>query len=107
MTEPLDVGNPEHVAREKRRAKSRDQQLKTDIMDVLSTPAGRRVVWHILSHCEPMAINQRLDNSVWLLEGRREVGLWLISELTRADSRAYIRLMDQAGRDAFAATSGE
>lgn len=96
MNKPEDVGDPLDVKKRKERIKSADAQALDDLREVLNTRAGRATIWRVLARCEPLAINRRTDNSVFQIEGRREIGLWLISELTRVDPHAYIRLQIEA-----------
>ena len=74
--------------------KRRDQ---SDIIEVLSSPVGRRFVMAILSKCGMYTTSYRGGNNVVydtiFLEGQRSIGVQLLLEIQEADPEAYIKML--------------
>jgi hypothetical protein len=59
---------------------------KLELHDVLKTRAGRRTLWRVMEYAG-MNISSFTGNSTTFFnEGKRDVGLWLRSELWRIDA---------------------
>lgn len=79
--EPYDSANPEHIKATKNKAKIADNDRKKDLCEVWGTPAGRRVMWELISFCGLHRMTYQFRNpspnalydSVFL-EGARNVG---------------------------------
>ncbi len=61
-----------------------ENQLIRDLLRVATTPEGRRVLFWLLSLCQPFAVTFRRNSEGSFLEGRRSVGIDLIDALKRA-----------------------
>ncbi len=61
-------------------AREKDQFLR-DLREVCATPAGKRVLWRIISWCRPFQSTFRRNAEMGFLEGQRVVGLRIISAL--------------------------
>ena len=69
---------------QKKKEQLSEHQWKTDFGQAFSSPAGRRVLWRILSRC-------RVFNSVFSMkalemarrEGERNLGLWLLDSCSQ------------------------
>lgn len=72
-------------------------QDQNDLKTILSTPAGRRVLNRILTHCGTdlgTFTPGQADMSAFK-EGRRDVGLWLAAELS-VHKTLYLTLLSEA-----------
>lgn len=71
-----------------------------DLVEVLGSEAGRRVLWRILAEAKVFHENAALDAlAMARSEGRRGLGLWLLAEVTAAQPTGLDHLMEQARRD--------
>lgn len=74
----------------------RRQREHNDLLTVLATPEGRAVVMRILSYANPYASTIRVinghDEVSPVAEGRRDVGLFIVDVITKADPARYARL---------------
>jgi len=68
-----------------------------DLRDAFSTPAARRVLWRLLGECgcyrESFATNALMMANA---EGKRYIGLFLISELHDANPDLYLQMQKEA-----------
>jgi len=79
------AGDPEQVAEAKKAEERREREWREDLREVMSTKAGRRVVWRLLQNAR--VFESRFDiNSLRMafLEGNANQGLWLLAELDAA-----------------------
>jgi len=73
---------------EKRRTREID-----DLQKVLKLPEGRRLVWRILSEAGVFKASFSLNSMQTAFnEGRRDIGIWLIQDVDRAEPNAYAQM---------------
>lgn len=87
------VADPEQVnqADLKERINAKDETR--DLLAVLATPQGRRVMWRVLTRCHLYHAGFCEPNAMMFREGERNVGAWLQAEIIRAGPEAYIEMM--------------
>lgn len=72
-----------------------------DLLSLMETDEGKRVLWRILSHVRPMHMSYvpggRIEDMCFN-EGRRSVGTWLLAEMNEADSQAFLKLQAFIGQ---------
>jgi hypothetical protein len=79
-----------------RKERLRDENELDDLKKILQTYEGRRVVWKLLSYCGIFRLSVEHSGSMtYYNEGRREVGLYLLKEITTADQNLYIQMMKE------------
>lgn len=85
-------------AQEKERYNKRSDQ--GDLAKVLESPQGRRFVWRLLTLCGVFQSSFE-DNygATSFNEGRRSVGLRLLSEVTDLNPEHYVLMMQEAKKD--------
>lgn len=77
-----------------------DDELVFAVKNVLSTPEGRTLIWHLLSFTKLYDENFAGNSTDIFDKGRRSVGLWLLSQMNEADPTMYPRmLLDVAKRE--------
>lgn len=105
--EPYDSGNETHVRRAQERAKREQQQQDNDLLEVMSTLAGRRFLLRVLGMCG-IYRDDFAPNALTManLAGMRKVGLILLDELQRVDGASYIRMLAEAQTDPKEDTNG-
>jgi len=81
---------------EQQAARQQRQHLM-DIDQVLSTPAGQRVIWVLLERTGVMRSSFHSDPLVMAMqEGQRNIGLRLTAEILEACPEKYINLLKSA-----------
>ena len=93
-SDPAQVGAQERTARERRRTEV------GDLVQVLRTKEGRRLIWRILGECK---VSQTvIDNPVtpnaslmFINAGMQNVGIWLQSQIADADQGAMLKMMQE------------
>lgn len=98
--EALDLEEAQHKVQEKRllEALDRDGEL-LQLRELLASPPMRDFLWRILTQCHLyQSTYQRNFGDMALLEGKRQVGLWLLSEICEADPKAEIAMKEKANQ---------
>jgi len=93
------AADAQQVQRGGRLAQRRRDRELNDLRAVLATAEGRRAIWRLLEHCgvnrSSYDPSQRGDSTVFR-EGARNVGLFLMAEITDADEEALVTMMREA-----------
>lgn len=72
---------------------------------LLQDEGMRDFLWRVLSQCHIFqSTYQKNFGDMALLEGKRQIGLWLLSEICAADPQAEIAMKQKANRLAFEAS---
>jgi len=99
MTDKTDVGDETQVKRTKKKRDLADETWMEDLRWLVSTKQGKRILWTVLSKCKLFdTISHHDALAMSRLSGVRDQGLWLLSELNRADPNAFWRLV-QSSKD--------
>lgn len=81
----------------------RDGEL-AQLNKLLQDESMRDFLWRVLGHCHLyQSTYQRNFGDMALLEGKRQVGLWLLSEICEADALAEIAMKQKANQLAHSA----
>lgn len=67
------------------------EQQKDDLMEILHTPAGRRFLHRLLSECKVYSSTYTGNATTYYLEGKRDIGLWVMSQIALLDDEETIR----------------
>lgn len=86
-------------AKVERRVASLQEQRKSDILAVMATVQGRRLMWHVIDDLAGLhGYSLAADNSTFLSEGRRSVGGRLVLELQEASVELFVKMTEEAIR---------
>ncbi|HVJ30662.1 MAG TPA: hypothetical protein VNA66_10170 [Gammaproteobacteria bacterium] len=66
-----------------------------DMRRVLATEEGRRMLFKILAHCRVFETITVQNSLIYTLSGARDVGLFVMAQITRADELAFLRMMQE------------
>lgn len=101
MIKPKFNGSDRSQVKEKKfNAQLEQDQKLTDLKEILSLKAGRRLLWRYLSECGMFRTSFDGNGSrVFFLEGMRNVGLIIHSEIVAADPEAYFLMMKEQRKD--------
>lgn len=64
-----------------------------NVREVMKTKAGKDVIWRILEECGVYHNTFTGNSQTYFLEGKREVGLFILSILDDADPTLYARTL--------------
>ncbi len=67
--------------------------LVSDTRDLLKMPQGKKLLWHILSMCGMYADTFQGNSRTFYEEGKRAVGLEILSFLEEVDPTFYPRML--------------
>jgi len=82
-------------SKEKRR---REKEL-SDIRELLRTPGGRRFMWRYLDRCGVYRSSFTGNSQTFFLEGERNIGLQMITDIMDADPGLYIEMIKENRSD--------
>lgn len=89
------TADPRQVKNAERKAKRAREEELNDLAAVLSTEAGRRLLWRLVEYCQ--VYREVFDDSTPTRTafncGVRNVGLFVTSEITAADETAFFLMM--------------
>jgi hypothetical protein len=69
-----------------------EDQRRSDLRYILSTPSGRRFVMHLITISGTYSMFRNLNpHDMAVASGRRDMGLDIISQANHADSEAVLR----------------
>lgn len=95
--DPTDlVGQKNAQAKREEDASAEKKNVSHDFKRLLGTDWGRRVVWKMLTDVGVFRTSFRLNNEMAYLEGRRSVGLDLLSLANEVSPENYILMLEEA-----------
>mgnify|MGYP003143769975 CR=1 FL=1 len=77
--------------RERQKQSSSDQL--SALRDLLETDGGKEFFWRLLARCKLYETSFTGNSQTFFNEGKREIGLWVLSEIVAADPKAYANMM--------------
>lgn len=92
-SEVKNVADEKQVKKAKMSDEQRRRQELNDLASILQEPHGRRFIWRLLERCNVFESIQRQSAEIHYLSGQRDVGLFLMSEVTEADQIALFKMM--------------
>lgn len=98
--------DPKAVADASRRERDRAKRDTADLRWIMSDPRGRRFIWRLLGITGIFRSSFTGNSETFFREGERNVGLKLLTEVTRDANDLYLTAQqeaaDEAKRDAAA-----
>ena len=103
MPEPKAVvrntADPTQVKKGKETVEHRRREELADLAWVASAPAGRRVLWRFMAECKTYeSIFDGHGSRMSYNSGRQDFGHFLMGEVTEADPKAMLTMMQEAGK---------
>lgn len=94
------AGDAEQVKQAGTRADRRRARELEDLIALLDTPQGRRVLWRLLDHCGAFqSVFAETDARTNYNAGRQDVGHFLLAEIGEARVDAIVQLMTESRKD--------
>lgn len=97
MIEPIvNVSDKDQIDKASKKLKTvRDQQVE-DIRFLLGTPQGRRFFWRYLDECGVFKTSFTGNSQTFFLEGSRNIGLKLLSDINESAPESYLLMQKEA-----------
>jgi hypothetical protein len=87
------AADEEKIREEKTRQKLRQDNDDNDLRFLLATDQGRRFLWKQLEACGVFKSSFTGSSETFFLEGQRNIGLKLLSDIMRVDPESYLRMI--------------
>lgn len=88
------------MARDKTNDQARDHEiLLANFRELLKTKAGKAIIWEILSMCGIYNNTFQGNSNTFFLEGKRAIGLEILSLMNDADNEAYAKLQLEKAKE--------
>lgn len=90
----MDISDKKIVKKLERKEKDVRLQELNDVRTVLSNASGMRFMWRLLEQCNVFGELYSKDTSrLYYRTGKRDCGLFIMSEITEADENLLLKLM--------------
>lgn len=90
MPEVYDSGDEKQVRKRRTKAQLQREKELAELMSILETKPGRAFTWRLLNQCGVFKTTFANDaNLTAFNEGKRQMGLWLLSEIMTASPNSY------------------
>lgn len=93
------AADPQQVKEAAQKVKYGREQELNDVRSILATREGLRFMWRYLSECGIFKTSMTGSSQTFFLEGRRDIGLRLLTDVNEADPEAYFRMISEDKRD--------
>jgi hypothetical protein len=93
MSKPRNAADEEKIREEKTRQKLRQDNEDNDLRFLLATDQGRRFIWKLLEMCGVFKSSFTGSSETFFLEGQRNIGLKLLSDIMRVDPDSYLKMV--------------
>lgn len=92
----FNAGDATQVGERKVGARNAQAERVAGLGSLLSSKQGRAWYWHLLSECGVFVTSFTGNSATFFNEGKRQIGLTLIGELTREFPDYYVTMMKEA-----------
>ena len=92
----FDAGDGKAVKKRKTKLQIQRENELEELKLVLSSPQGRAVLWRFLGKAGIYEEAFTGNSSTFYKCGKQALGLWLLSEITEADTKGYIQMQQEA-----------
>ena len=100
------AADPKQVKNGKIAEKDRLRTEEQDLLWLLGHRQGRRIFWKWISKSGPLNTSFGSGNDKTNFnEGKRQLGLWMLDELTKVKPEAYVQMVNEAKLDNYKYTS--
>ena len=90
-----DTSDEAQNKRAKDRMTQRENQFADDLKWIFSDRRGRRFYWDLMAHCGVFKNSFTGNSTTFFNEGKRNVGLKLINDLTVVEPAAYLKMVQE------------
>ena len=90
------AADPDQVATGGRLEEERARLERADLLSVLSTKIGRRVLWRVLTRCGVFKSIYETSARIHYNAGQQDLGHWLMNEILEVDAAAYLVMQQES-----------
>jgi hypothetical protein len=91
--ETYNAANEDHVAQAEKEARDKRERELMDVREILESKAGRRFFSRYLRICGIYKTSFTGNNTTFMREGERSIGLRLLAEMNEAAPDLYIEML--------------
>lgn len=74
-----------------------EERCREELRQLLERPGARYFLWRVLCECGVFQSTSAYDqHNMAIRSGRRDIGLWLLDEMFRADNKAFAMMQNEA-----------
>lgn len=92
----FNAGDASQVGERKVGSKNQESERIAGLGSLLSTKQGRSWYWHLLGQCGVFVTSFTGNSATFFNEGKRQIGLQLVAELTRHFPDHYVTMMKES-----------
>lgn len=103
MTPPVkqavrNASDPLQVAEARKHDALRKQNEDNDLIDLMNTEVGRRVIWRFLNYTNVYESIFTTSSEIYYRAGKQDVGHRVMKEVARVTPAAYLLMQQEAGK---------
>jgi len=88
------VADEDQIRRGRKKQNIREELELKDMKDLLATHFGKRILWRYLAFCKIFESSFTVDPNITSFnEGKRDVGLKMLADISEADPGAFVEMM--------------
>lgn len=91
----MDISSSQFVKEQEKKFKNKENRAEDDLVNVMNTPGGRRVMWRFLTFCKIYEAGYLVPDEMMFREGMRNVGTMMLSEITKASPELYLKMQEE------------
>ena len=95
-TPQRNAADAEKVDAQDRLVRERERLERQDLVSVMSTKIGRRVLWRMLAECRVFESIYETNARIHYNAGKQDLGHWLMAELMDVDPNAWLVMQSEA-----------
>ena len=95
-TSQRNAADPEKISGQGRVVRERERVERQDLVSVMSTKIGRRVLWRVLSQCRVFESIYETNARIHYNAGQQDLGHWLMGEMMEVDPNAWLVTQSEA-----------
>lgn len=96
----MDSGDTKQVKKYKNKFQLRREKENEELRKLLSYPIMRAFIWRLLEQCGVYHTSFTGDSLTTAFnEGKRQVGLWMLTEMDEADKNSYSLMQSEQRTD--------
>lgn len=90
------AANESEVRSAEQRDKLAQEQADNDLRAILNSPQGRRFIWRLMEKTGLHKTSFTGSSQTFFLEGQRNIGLLLLSDVMRVDPDSYTAMFKES-----------
>lgn len=93
------TSNESEIRQAEVKQKIAQENYDNHLRQILSSEAGKAVIWKILSDCRIFQTSFTGSSETFFLEGKRSIGLSILADIMRVDPESFIKMQQQKNKE--------